>query len=336
MRPSDLSSTYKKLLIPFSFLLMLLVAYMVNPLSFQEIWKGRAFYLFFLWLFALEFILGDNSHDTKEADRSTDWARAAVGVMVLLIPVLYLMETQMFGLNYSVMNFGKFIGVGAGQRASDIGWLTTDSFPYSSEYLIVATSLTLGTYLLLGFKGLKQFSVSIFLLAATGAFYMVDTFMPYGQATSLQGLVPLTATSVAYVLQQTGHVVQMVVLEQGGAVQMSVVGAPTFFSIYWPCAGIQSLFIYTFVILLFLKSSTMSLTAKVITLAIGAVGTFFVNVLRIVSIIDLSITQGMDVAQAFHLYYGEIYFLVYIVIFLFALVMVQRLLVRRKQSKSVA
>lgn len=331
MRPSDLGSTYKKLLIPFSFLLMLLVAYIIEPNSFLDLWKGRLFYLFFLWLFSLELILGGLGSDRQVRGRSgVDWARAALGMSVLLIPTVYLMETKMFGFNSALVGLAQFLGVGVGQSVPDQLSLTTVSFPFSVEYFIVAVSLSLGTYLLLGFRGLKQFSVSLFLLGAIGTFYMLDTFMPYGNASSLQALVPLTSSSVAYVLQQTGHTVQMTLIQQDGAVQMLVSGAPTAFSIYWPCAGIQSLFIYTFVILLFMKGSAMSLKAKVVTLAIGAVGTFFVNVLRIVSIIELSITQGLSIAVVFHEYYGELYFLVWIVVFLFALVIVQRLLVRKK------
>ena len=58
---TNLDDTYKKLLIPLSFIVMLLVVHTIEPLSFQETWKGRAFYLFFLWVFALEFILGSRN-----------------------------------------------------------------------------------------------------------------------------------------------------------------------------------------------------------------------------------------------------------------------------------
>jgi thaumarchaeosortase len=308
---------------------MLLVAYIINANSFLDAWKGRAFYLFFLWLFSLESILGDGGDKQQKTNSGSEWARVVIGVFLLLIPTVYLMETYMFGLNNTVMDFGKFLGVGQGFREGDFKtWLITTSFPYSVEYLITAVSLILATYLLLGFKGLKQFSVSLFLLGAMGAFYMVDTFMPYGEATSLQALVPYTASSAAYILQQTGHVVQMVVLQQDGGVQMLVNGAP--FLVYWPCAGVHSLFIYTFVILLFLKGSPMSLVGKAITLTIGAIGTFFVNVLRIVSIIQIYVSSGFEAGDYFHNYYGELYFLVWIVVFLFVLILVQRFLIRKK------
>lgn len=309
---------------------MLLVVYIVDANSFLETWKGRAFYLFFLWLFTLEFILGNGGGKQEKGNSGAEWARAVLGVLVLLIPTIYFVETQMLGLNSLIVNFGKFLGVGQGFSPNDFASLTHDSFPLSIEYLVVAASLTTATYFLLGLKGLKQFSISLFLLGAIGAFYMIDTFRPYGNATMLQSLVPYTASSAAYVLQNTGHAVQMVVLAQDGGVQMLVNGAG--FLIYWPCAGVHSLFIYTFVILLFLKGSPMSFAGKAVTLAIGAIGTFFVNVLRIVSIIQITITSGSQAGEYFHNYYGELYFLTWIIAFLTVLFVVQRFLFNRKHS----
>jgi len=69
----------------------------------------------------------------------------------------------------------------------------------------------------------------------------------------------------------------------------------------WPCAGVQNLFIYTCVILLFLKKSTIPLTKKTIILVIGAIGTYVVNILRIVSIYVIAINQGGW--RTFHDYY---------------------------------
>jgi exosortase/archaeosortase family protein len=334
----NVGSVFKKLLIPLSFIIMLIVVYVFEPLSFQEIWKGRAFYLFFLWLFALELILG-GLKSKQETHLQSDWARFIVGGFILMIPTIYLVEFFMFGLNNSIIGFGRFLGV-------EQGWQLDSSFPISFEYLIVAVSVFVGMFLLLDFEGIRQFSISISLLGLMGVFYMLDTFRPYATASfpnvfsllplnlpqpnvSIQGFVPFMSSMVAVVTQRLGYTVQMVVLSQTGAVQMLAGGWP--FVIYWPCAGVHSLFIYTFVILLFLKGSPMSLGAKIGSLVIGAVGTFFVNILRIVSIVDISITQGDAFGQYFHNYLGELFFLFWIVIYLFALVFVLRFLKTTRQ-----
>jgi exosortase/archaeosortase family protein len=196
----------------------------------------------------------------------------------------------------------------------------------------------MGVLLLLDFDGIGQFSISISLLGLIGVFYMIDTFRPFASASfpnflsllspifpqsgvSIQGFVPFISSIVASVLQRMGYVVQMAVLPDS-SVQMLVNGSG--FLIYWPCAGVYSIFIYTFVILLFLKGFPMSLPAKLGCFAIGAVGTFFVNILRLVSVMYIYTTQGAAAGDIFHDYYGELFFLVWIVFYLFALMIVER------------
>jgi exosortase/archaeosortase family protein len=338
----SLDNTYKKLLIPFSFIIMMLVLYVIDPLSFQETWKGRAFYLFFLWLFALEFILGSRSQKPRTNLR-TDIARIIVGFFALMIPTIYVVEFYMFGLNNTIMQLGEFLGVGQGYDSGLKGYLVDTSWPLSVEYLIVAVSIFMGALLLLDFEGIKQFSISVSFLGLIGVFYMIDTLGPFATFSfpnflsplpsvgsqngfNIQGFVPFISSIVAFVMQKLGYAVQMVVL-QDGAVQMLVNGYG--FLVYWPCAGVYSLFIYTFVILLFLKNSPMSLLGKLGCFVIGAVGTFFVNIIRIVSIINIYVTQGAGAGDVFHNYYGELFFLAWIVFYLFALAFVQRFLIRR-------
>lgn len=340
MPPANLDDVYKKLLIPFSFLITLLTIYAFEPNSFLNAWKGRAFYLFFLWLFTLEFILGNpNPKPTKQ--HSGEWARLILGAFILMIPTIYIIETHMFGLNTTIINIGKSLSIGQGFSESDSTWLVNISWPLSVEYLIVAVSIFLAVLVMLDFEGVKQFPISIFLLGMMGVFYTIDTFRPYGTATipnflipiispnnnfSIQSLVPITSSAVAIILQNMGRTVQMVVQPQDSGVQMLVSGSPAIFGIYWPCAGIHSLFIYTFVILIFLKDSPLSLIGKAVCLAVGAVGTFFVNVLRIVSIINIYIAMGPAAGDYFHNYYGELFFLAWLVAYLFALVIIQRFL----------
>ena len=58
------------------------------------------------------------------------------------------------------------------------------------------------------------------------------------------------------------------------------------FDIAWPCAGIESLLIFTVVALLFLKRMPIPLKAKIGYFAIGAAVTYLINILRIVAIFN--------------------------------------------------
>lgn len=86
-------------------------------------------------------------------------------------------------------------------------------------------------------------------------------------------------------------------------------------AIGWPCAGVHSIFIYTFVILLFLKDATFSLVRKIIYVAVGAVGTFIVNVFRIVTICIIGTNVGKEAMNLFHSYYGELFFISWALIY---------------------
>jgi exosortase/archaeosortase family protein len=87
------------------------------------------------------------------------------------------------------------------------------------------------------------------------------------------------------------------------------------FAIAWPCAGIESFLIFTVVALLFLKRMPMSLKAKVSYFAVGAVATYFINVLRIVTIFTIGMDNGTtsEAVNLFHNYYGPLYSIAWIV-----------------------
>ena len=87
------------------------------------------------------------------------------------------------------------------------------------------------------------------------------------------------------------------------------------FAIAWPCAGIESLLIFTAVALLFLKRMNISWKAKIGFFAIGAGVTYFINVLRIATIFTIGVQYGAYSEQVnqFHYYYGPLYAMAWIV-----------------------
>ena len=87
------------------------------------------------------------------------------------------------------------------------------------------------------------------------------------------------------------------------------------FAIAWPCAGIESLLIFTAVALLFLKRMPISWKAKIGYFAFGAAVTYFINVLRIATIFTIGMEFGVNSnqVQMFHFYYGPLYSIAWIV-----------------------
>jgi exosortase/archaeosortase family protein len=88
---------------------------------------------------------------------------------------------------------------------------------------------------------------------------------------------------------------------------------PATFAVAWPCAGIESLLIFTVVVLLFLKRMPISLKAKVGYFAVGAAVTYFINILRIVSIYQVALSGGDY--NFFHSTIGPLYAIPWIVLY---------------------
>lgn len=91
--------------------------------SFQLMWKGRTFQLFFIWLVALEFILSWETFKPK-INRQNTAKLAAFGV-ALLLPTIYVVSEYYLGLNGAIANWSRQSGVAF-----------YDSMPLSVEYLV--------------------------------------------------------------------------------------------------------------------------------------------------------------------------------------------------------
>jgi thaumarchaeosortase len=286
----------------FSFIVPITILFFLDPNSFQTTWKGRTFYFFFLWFIILELLLDWEKFRSKTFDILKP-TKAVVLAVALLLPTVYVIVANSFGLNEAILNLAKDFNV---------PW--ADWVPLSIEYLVFTALFVVIIALAYEFDGVKDFSISAFFLGAIGTIYLIDNLYPYGKFTPFQIFVPTTAVLAANVLNLIGYqtrfypsTADMPVLRawnsQGGQT----------FSIAWPCSGVQSLFIYTFTILFFLKKTHIPWIQKIIYFAFGALVTYFVNILRIVSIYAIAINNGNEAALTFHNYYGELYAMTWII-----------------------
>jgi len=367
-----IKKTARNLIIPFSFIIPILILYILNPSLFEVVWKGRGPLLFFLWLLFLELALGWE----KLLNREITWTRFKTAAVIVAVaaPTIYVVAVHHLGLESNIVELGESIGVPFGSMppGADVEWFTHFSWPLSLEYMFFTVFFAASVLLMYQTDGLKRFPVSLFFLGATSSFYMIDTFYPFGTFTLLQAFAPITASSSVQVLNWMGYGASISRYYEGMPV-LSVPGlkGPAI-AIGWPCAGVHSLFIYTFVILLFLKESRFSLRRETVRAAIprrlefmarskrmnfflkrevirativesekivvnffrmvplyiivgvGAVGTFIVNVLRIVTIVIIGVNAGPEAMKHFHSYYGELLFITWITIYLLIIIYITR------------
>jgi thaumarchaeosortase len=237
-----------------------------------------------------------------------------LAAVILLLPTVYAAGLN-FGLQSGIVELGKAVGV---PIINGDTWYLTHSWPFSFEYVLFAVFFVASIWLLYGVRGLKAFTVSSFFVGGVGAFYMIDTFYPNGTFTVLQSLVPITTSGVAAILNLLGYSTEILPAgEEGLYLKVSMGGGSPYEAIIaWSCAGSHSLFLYSFMIMLFLRGTSISRMRKIIYVAVGAAGTFFVNILRIVTIYVIGINSGSSPAKLFHEFYGEFFFIAWMFIYI--------------------
>jgi len=195
--------------------------------------------------------------------------------------------------------------------------------PLSIEYIVFGVIFAVISLIEYGKEGLGDFSISALLLFAVGTLYLVDNFYPYGQFTLFQFLVFPTTILAANALNLMGYQTTVTIITNPKHGWMPYLSAwdpknpfmHAGYGIGWPCAGVESLMIYTVTVFLFLKRSTIPLKQKIIYFIIGAVVTYFINILRIVTIFLIGMNYGVRSAEVsrFHDFYGQLYSITWII-----------------------
>lgn len=291
-----------------AFIMPVMLLYVSNPGSFEGdatwvgSWQGRFFYIFFLWLLALETILDWETLGKTRISRTNSTKTVAL-TAASLSPTVYTIVTTFLGGNNAIVNLATAQGVAGADRVF-----------LSIEYFAFAILFSVIVLLMYGTHGFQNYSISGFFLCIVGTLYLVDDVYPFGAFTPFQLIVPTTAYLAAGALNLMGY--HTLWLGNQG-------GMPTYiawdahgnysvpFSIAWPCAGVESLLIYTAVILLFLRRSAIPLWHKAAYFVIGAIVTYFINILRIVSIYLTSINHGDWIR--FHNIIGPLYSISWII-----------------------
>jgi thaumarchaeosortase len=313
-----------------SFVIPFLILYVLYPYSFEQTYHGRTLLLFFLWLVVLEIIL-DWKCLLKNRLTGFISAKTFLFIIVLSLPTAYVIIANYCGLNTVIENLAL-------QNISQQDPLRENHaslVPISTEYISFAIFFCLLIFTTYGIKGLKRFSISALFITTIGVLFTIDLFYPYGQFTPLQILVPITATAAAYVLNFFGYQTSLVNIPYQYYGYMPYLTArdprnssrAASFGIAWPCAGVESLVIYTVTILFFLRRSGIPRKHKVIYFTCGAIVTYFINILRVVTIFLLAMEYGWPSPQAqrFHDHYGMLYSITWILLYPLIIIGTRRL-----------
>jgi len=285
---------------------------------FDLTWKGRMFYLFFMWLLLLESIL-DWKVIVEKQHRFQNRSRVLLMCIFAAVPSVYILGVNFLGWDQMILDLGQALHI------RDI----YEPWPLSVEYLVLISFFIFATWLAYGLVGLKSFSISLSFLAGIGIVYLVDTVWPYGTLGPLELLAVPTAACATVLLEFLGYNVTLtypVSSPEYGSLPLMIVrtgGETAGASIAWPCAGVHSLLLFTLITLVFFKKTTMQRERKIIFFLMGAAGTYLTNILRIASFFTISIHYGSEAGIIFHNSYGELYFIAWMLIYFAIIVAIQ-------------
>jgi len=287
---------------------------------FDLTWKGRMFYLFFVWLLLLESIL-DWEVIVEKQPTFQNRFRVFLACIFATVPSVYILSVNFLGLDQMILSFGQALQI----RPDFIN----GHWPLSVEYLILISFFIFAIWLVYGLAGLKSFSISLSLLAGIGVIYLVDTIWPFGTFKPMQLLVVPTAAFATTLLEFLGYNVTLtypISSSEYGSLPLMIVtagGETVRANIAWPCAGVHSLLLFTLITLVFFKKTTMQRDRKIIFFLVGAAGTYLTNIFRIASFFTISVHYGSDTGEVFHNSYGELYFIAWMLLYFILMIAIQ-------------
>jgi thaumarchaeosortase len=291
---------------------------------FDETWKGRMFYLFFLWLLFTESVIDREKIAGKQPKSRI---RLLASVAFAIFPTIYVLSVNVMGGGYSIITLGRNLGI--------VSPFEYFHWPLSLEYLMFTIFFLVAIIFAHGKVGLKTFSISLSLIAGITTFYMIDTIYPNGILKPIQ-LLSLPAAGVAAALcEALGYKTQlhypMTAPGMGNfpRIVIRTDNKMAFADVGWPCAGVHSMFLFVLIILVFFKKSDISKFRKSVYFIVGALGTFMVNVLRIYSYLVIALDDPIA-ANTFHDSYGELYFFSWMMMYILVIVCIQRFLLVEK------
>jgi thaumarchaeosortase len=283
-----------------------LLLFALTPDTFELSWAGFGKLGrggLFIVLFFLAFELWDFR---KTAKPRLDRPHIIVTVMILGLGLFYFGAAGAAGwftdLTYSV---GKALGA-SGEVSNS--WLMATDYSAMTLYLI-ALSIVLFTV-----RAIRAIMTPIVLSIGMVVFYLLDAFFPYGSIGPLQFWANFIVAAVGFLSWIFGLPIY------GFSNLLTINGTHGFFrlAVFWPSVGVQSMLIYSLVMVLLAAKLDSPLRRKAIYATIGVLGTIFLNVVRIFIIAYYGYAYAYTGQQldAFHNSIGEILFPIWIVAFL--------------------
>ena len=295
------------------FLLPLLLIFIINPELFILGWnEGQGSMTFIILFLLIEWF------DSRKKLNLNKSRKSVAGRLILTIIMLfYFVFLYIFGFHVLIGSFGKMLGI-----SGDLSWTRMWDYIIYTLYVIGMIYFSFNNP-----KALKHFPTPAVYAIGMASILLLDSMLPHSQLGIFEGVVSIIIFIVVSMLGYIG--VRINVINEQSLVIWGKKGTLKV-SLYWPCVGILSMLIYFLVIVILMIKFDIPFYRKIIYAFIGAIGTFFVNVIRIFLIIYYGAFININL-RMFHETIGEVLFIIWIVVFILVITEWERY--RRKSQK---
>lgn len=263
---------------PYRFLLFFLLAFF-NPITLWLVGTSRTFIV--VVPFTLLVWFAARWSEIEHIDEKSGFAEMLFGVGIYGLVIAY--------------NVHRYLVVGVPKGEAEVGFGLIDM-------LAAFVSVCIAFY---GFNGTrKHFILPTAYLSTLIVGYELEFRLP--EVTLLQNFLAGTITSALNLFNISASV-------NGSMVTFNDTGI--ILAIDRDCTGIKSILAYGSLAVLMVLDVTSTYARKAFTTIIGFVGTFFVNILRLLTIFFTCHFFGLDAALTVHIYLGYLVFIVWVLIF---------------------
>lgn len=306
--------------------LPVLVLFALAPYTFELSWAGFG-KLGRGGLFFVIFFLGFEILDFRNVGRfATSRLRRLTAIGMVAAAILYF---GWLGVGTILVNFIYWIGKGLGASGT-----VSNSWLMAMDYLTFTIYLTALTIVLFSFRALRSVVTPIVLALGMLLFYLLDAFFPYGEIGPLQFWANFIVGGVGLLSRLFGLPIY------GFQNYLTIEGTKGFFrlAVYWPSVGVQSMIIYSLVMIVVAAKLQAPLIRKLVYIIVGVCGTISLNVVRIFTIAYYGYAYATTGQQldAFHNSIGEVLFPIWIAVYLVVILQIENTISLRAKHKQAA
>jgi thaumarchaeosortase len=289
----------------------ILFTFFAYPDSFNLSWnQGRGGFLFAIAFIGAE-LIGTNKNISRK--------RFFVVIGLSALTLVYFIALPL-GLRDAIIAAGPYYRVHI-----IFSWIWMWDFIVMAIYVISSVAILFGN------RWYKIASAGAIYLAGSAIILSLDAFFPYDTLGPLQSVVPLYLQIDQHVIRFINNHITIVgtgtpAIANGNLLTLNGLHGPFTLKVFWPSAGVQSMIIYSLVMLAFLLKMEIPVRRKLVYFGLGIMGTVSVNLIRIISLslFALIITTNVKEWEGFHSIAGELMFLPWLGIYLATVLYIER------------